>query len=186
MLILCLGLAVFFLPHILREMGLREQLIGNLPSEGAYKGIVSLVSFAGLGLIIWGKAIAPFSMVFLPVFEWRVISHVAMLPAFILIAAGNMPPSHLSKNLKHPMLLGITIWGLAHLWANGDLASVLLFGSFSLWGLFKFVSLSRLPASPGKEPFIVWDVIAIFVGLVLYGLVAVYHGQLFGVGLSLV
>ena len=123
-------------------------------------------------------------MVWQPFFEWRTFSHVLMLPAFVLVAAGNMPPSHLGAAVRNPMLLGVVLWGCAHLWANGDLASMILFGSFTLWALVKFVSLGR-HYTPAKPPSLIWDGIAIVVGLILYGLISVYHGQLFGVGLSI-
>jgi uncharacterized membrane protein len=183
--LLIIGLLLFLLPHLLRQLGLRDRLIETLPSEAAYKGAFSLAAFLGLGLIILGKGQASFSMVWQPFFEWRVLSHVLMLPAFILLAAGNMPSSHLGATVRNPMVLGVVLWGTAHLWANGDLASVLLFGSFTVWGLVKFTSLARNYELPAKPPRIIWDIIAVVVGLILYGLITIFHGQLFGVGLSL-
>lgn len=185
MLLLIIGILLFLIPHLLQELGLRDRLIGALPSEGAYKGAYSLAALLGLGLIILGKGQAAFSMVWQPLFEWRVLSHVLMLPAFILLVAGNMPPSHLGATLRNPMVLGVVLWGIAHLWANGDLASMLLFGSFTVWGVVKFASLARRYEPPAKSPSIIWDIIAVVAGLILYGLITVFHGQLFGVGLSL-
>ena len=183
--LLIIGLLLFLLPHLLRELGLRDRLIETLQSEAAYKGALSLAALLGLGLIILGKGQASFSMVWQPFFEWRVLSHVLMLPAFILLAAGNMPPSHLGASVRNPMVLGVVLWGMAHLWANGDLASVLLFGSFTVWGVVKFTSLARNYELPAKSPRIFWDIIAVVVGLILYGLITIFHGQVFGVGLSL-
>ncbi|GIT63622.1 MAG: hypothetical protein Ct9H300mP22_0220 [Gammaproteobacteria bacterium] len=91
--------------------------------------------FFGLGLIIWGKSIAPFVMIWEPPFELRYLSSIFMIPVFILAVAGNIPMSFLRWQLRNPMLLGVIIWGVAHLWANGDLAS-----HTSLW---KFYSLGR-------------------------------------------
>ncbi|MCG8414187.1 MAG: NnrU family protein [Pseudomonadales bacterium] len=184
MLLLVVGLLLFFLLHLLRELGLRDRVIAGFPSKNAYLGAYSLLTLLGLALIIIGKAQAEFSMVWEPRFEWRNISHFLMLPAFILIVAGNVPPSLMRANLRNPMLLGTFLWGIAHLWANGDLASMLLFGGFTVWAGVKFISLGINYQPPAKAPSIVWDGIAIAIGLVLYGLVAIYHGQLFGVGLS--
>lgn len=183
--LLIIGLLLFLIPHLLRELGLRDRLIDALTSEGAYKGAYSLAALLGLGFIILGKGQATFSMVWQPLFEWRVLSHVLMLPAFILLAAGNIPPSHLGATVRNPMVLGVVLWGSAHLWANGDLASMLLFGSFTAWGVVKFASLARSYEPPAKSPGIIWDIIAVVVGLILYGLITIFHGQLFGVGLSL-
>ncbi len=186
MFVLCLGLILFILPHLLREFGLRDKLRNDLLGVGPYMGIYSLFALAGLGLIIWGKSIAPFVMIWEPVFELRYISSILMIPAFILLVAGNIPMSYLRWQLRNPMLLGVVIWGFAHLWANGDLASMLLFGSFTLWAGLKFVTLRQVNKST-IEPELTWlwrDLIAVVAGAVVYFLVYVSHGQLFGVGLA--
>ena len=178
------GLALFIVPHLLRELGWREKIIQKLPSENAYKGLYSLIALLSIVLIVWGKSQAQFTMIWEPRFEWRFVSHILMIPAFVLVFAGNMPPSNLLVTLRNPMMLGTCFWGLAHLWANGDLASIVLFGSFTLWAGFKFISMGRRPQKLRKAPSLLWDIIALVAGLVVYGLVAVYHGELFGVGLS--
>lgn len=185
-LILSVGLVLFFLPHLLRELSLRERVIDAVPSEGAYKGIYSLVALAGLGLIIWGKSVSDFTMIWQPFYALRFISHILMIPAAILLVAGNLPMSFMRKHLRNPMLLGVTIWGFAHLWSNGDVASILLFGSFALWSGFKFVSLGLATETSVKSVSVLWDIVAVIGGLILYVGVSIFHGQLFGVGLSYV
>jgi uncharacterized membrane protein len=184
MLILLLGLVLFFAPHLLREMGLRQTVKNALPSEAFYMGLYSLVALAGLGLIIWGKSMAPFQMVWEPIFEKRSISLMLMIPALVLVVAGNMPMSYLRKHLRNPMLIGMLLWGLSHLWSNGDLASILLFGSFTIWSAIKIISLHTLADKKTKSPSIIWDIISLLGGLTLYILIAIYHGQLFGIGIS--
>jgi len=185
-LILCLGLAIFILPHLVREFGVRDKLRDDVLGVPAYMGVQSVLALLGLGLIIWGKSIAPFVMVWEPIFELRYISSIVMIPAFILIVAGNIPMSFMRWQLRSPMLLGVVIWGFAHLWANGDLASLLLFASFALWAVLKFVTLRKVNKST-KEPDMTWlvrDLIAVIFGSILYYVVFVYHGALFGVGLG--
>lgn len=187
MLILILGLVLFFIPHLLREFGLRDSLRDRLPSVGAYMGLYSLFALAGLALIIWGKSLAPFIMVWEPPFGLRYVSSILMIPAFILLVAGNIPISYIRWQFRNPMLLGVCIWGAAHLWANGDLASMLLFGSFTLWSGLKFVTL-RNNSESLLEPELKWlwrDLIAVIVGAVIYFTVFINHGQLFGVGLAI-
>ena len=187
MLVLSLGLIIFILPHLLREFGLREKLRNDLLGIGPYMGIHSLLSFFGLGLIVWGKPIAPFIMIWEPPFELRYISSIFMIPAFILVVAGNIPMSFLRWQLQNPMLLGVVIWGVAHLWANGDLASILLFGSFTLWAGLKFATL-RAETTSTSDPELSWlwrDLIAVVAGSILYFIIYVSHGQLFGVGLAI-
>lgn len=185
MLYLLLGLTLFFAPHLLRELGLREALISRLGPVGAYKGIYSLMSLAGIGLMVIGASASPFIMIFEPVYQYKFFSHVVMLPASILVLAGNLPMSYIRMTVKNPMLAGIALWGLAHLWANGDLASILLFGSFTLWGTFKFY-VGRNSLNFSKAPNFFWDFVALVTGLSLYLGLSTYHGQLFGVGLNFV
>lgn len=184
MLPLITGLILFFLPHLLREAGMRDTLLNKFGSEAAYKGIYSLVALLGLGLIIYGKSVAPFQMIYAPPFELRWVSHLIMLPAAILVTLGNLPTSYLSRVLRHPMLLGVIMWSGAHLWANGDLASLLLFASFEVWAVIKFAHLS-ITQPPRHSASILWDIIGIVLGLIVYMLIFTYHGQLFGVGLSI-
>lgn len=187
---LILGLVLFILLHLVRELGVRQTLMDRAGSASSYKGLYSLLALVGLGLIIWGKVNAPFVMVWQPKFELRFISHVLMIPAMILVIAGNIPLSYLRQQLRNPMLGGVTLWGLAHLWSNGDLASMLLFGGFAAWAGLKFVTLgfeqSSQAVNQTVKPSVFWDIIAVVVGLILYVLISRYHGQLFGVGLDFV
>lgn len=181
--VLLLGLVLFVAPHLLREFGLRDTVVQAMPSPGAYKGLYSLVALAGLVLIIVGKSRSDFIMIWQPIFELRYISHVLMIPAVMLVLAGNLPLGHIRKQLRNPMLLGVCLWGLAHLWSNGDLASMLLFGTFAVWAGSKAIFRGLTLPPPAGSPKIMWDIIAMLTGLMLYVLISLYHGQLFGVGL---
>jgi uncharacterized membrane protein len=65
----------------------------------------------------------------------------------MLIAVGVFATAHTKGQLRgwtrHPMLLGVVVWGAAHLLVNGDLASILLFGSMVLWALISIVAINR-------------------------------------------
>ena len=65
-----------------------------------------------------------------------------MLPAVIALVAAYIP-SHIHAMLKHPMLVAIKIWALAHLLANGDLASLVLFGSFLAFAVYDRISVKN-------------------------------------------
>ncbi len=186
MAVLVLGLILFMVPHFLRELGLRQRLKDVLPSGGTYMGLYSLVTLAGLGLIIWGKSIAPFQMIWQPIYEWRSLSLMLMIPAAICVVAGNLPLSHLRRILRNPMLVGVLLWSLSHLWSNGDLASMLLFGSFALWSGIKIFSLRHVVDVSSRSPSPIWDIVSLLIGLGLYVVIGLYHGPLFGVGISLV
>jgi uncharacterized membrane protein len=108
-----------------------------------------------------------------------------MIPAMICIVAGNIPLSYLRKILRNPMLVGILLWSLSHLWSNGDLASMLLFGSFAFWASVKIHTMRKVVDVESKSPEFIWDIVSILVGLGLYAVIGLYHGELFGVGVSL-
>ena len=65
-----------------------------------------------------------------------------MLPAVILVVASYIR-GRIYTTLKHPMLAGIKLWAAAHLLANGDLGSIILFGSFLGWAVFDRISLKH-------------------------------------------
>ncbi len=184
MLILIAGLAVFFAIHSVRMAApaVREGQVAV--AEGRWKGIYSLVSLVGLALIIWGWIVyrpeAP--QVYDPPSWGR---HVAMLlvwVAFVLLAAAYMPAGRIRHWLKHPFLTGIILWAAGHLLANGDLASLLLFGSFLVYAV-----VNRLAVIPRGDPAPAVvrprsDVIALVAGTVLYAVFVFWlHGLLFGV-----
>jgi uncharacterized membrane protein len=80
------------------------------------------------------------------------------------------------------MLVAVKIWALAHRLANGDLASVRLFGTVLVWAVFDRISVMRRAAPiPAAGPALN-DVIAVVAGLVVYALfVWRLHELLFGV-----
>ena len=73
-----------------------------------------------------------------------------MLLASIFMAAAFVP-SHIKSKLKHPMLAGIKTWALAHLLSNGDLGSILLFGSFLAWGVYARIAAKRRGDLGGRD-----------------------------------
>ena len=141
MLFLVLGLALFLGVHSVRIVadGWRTRTLSRL-GEGAWKGLYSLVSAAGLVLIIWGYGLARQQPVVLwsPPVGMRHAAALLTLAAFVLLAAAYVPRNAFKARLHHPMVLGVKVWALAHLLSNGTLADVLLFGGFLLWAVLSF------------------------------------------------
>ncbi|VAW17651.1 hypothetical protein MNBD_ALPHA12-2327, partial [hydrothermal vent metagenome] len=91
-------------------------------------------------------------------------------------------PGRIRVLVKHPMLWGTFFWSAGHLMANGDLASVILFGSFLVYSIVDRVA-SYIKGDPNPV-FVSYrsDIIAIVAGTVLYLIFALWiHGYLFGV-----
>lgn len=189
MTLLILGIVIFLGMHLVRALapGLRTSVIAR-HGKNAWMGIYTLVSLVGLGLIIYGfgEARATTGMLYNPPVFLKHIALLLMLPAFICLAAGFLPAGRIAVAVKHPQVLSIKIWALAHLIANGETSSVLLFGSFLAWGVFLRISLKRRERA-GEAVLPVFrstrnDVLAVVIGLAGYGLfVWKLHEWLIGV-----
>jgi uncharacterized membrane protein len=182
-----LGLVLFLGVHLLTtQRELRARFVDSL-GEGGYKGCYSLVSLAGLVLIVWGFAhyrAAGQIEIWQPPAAFKHITEALMLPAVILVVASYIR-GRIYATLKHPMLAGIKLWAAAHLIANGDLGSIILFGSFLAWAVFDRITLKHR-ADGGAPPIPVGgpvnDAIAIVVGIVAYlALGFVFHPVVIGV-----
>lgn len=161
-------------------MGFRRKLITTL-GETAYQGLFAVISLAGFVLIIYGKSAAGFQPIYDPPIWATHIAVVLMLLAFIFLASVYLK-SNIKRFTPHPMLWGVTLWSLAHLIANGDLASLLLFGSFGIYSLYDMYSANKRGAikQVTKYPFSK-DMIAIIAGLTELGIFIILHRYLFGV-----
>ena len=145
MTILILGLIVFIGSHAFAmARGLRAQAIARL-GEGPYKALFSLVSLTGLVLIVWGYGsyrAGGYVQIWNPPVWTRHLALPLVWVAFVALVAAYVP-GRIKRTLKHPMLAGVKIWALAHLLANGDLGSVLLFGALLAWAVVARISAKR-------------------------------------------
>lgn len=185
--ILIAGLVLFLGVHVLTTLrDKRAALIARL-GESGYKILYALISFAGIGLIAWGFSIyraTGWINVWYPPVAMRHIALALMLPAVILVVASYIR-GRIYTTVKHPMLAGVKLWALLHLLANGDLGSIILFGSVLAWAVYDRISLKRR-ADPGAPPIPVGgpgnDLIAVAVGVVVYAALAfAFHPLVIGV-----
>jgi len=143
--LLVLGLIVFLGTHAFSmARGARAALIGRI-GEGPYKGLYSLASLAGIVLIAVGYGqyrAAGYIPVWDPPVWTRHLALVLVWVAFVFFVAAYLP-GRIKRTLKHPMLAGVKIWALAHLLANGDLGSILLFGSVLAWAVAARIGAKR-------------------------------------------
>ncbi len=172
--LLILGLVLFLGVHSVRIFadGWRTRVRAQV-GEMAWKGVYTLLSVAGFALIVWGYGAARQQ----PVVLWatpgwtRHAASLLTLFAFLLLVAAYVPGNAIKARLKHPMVLSVKVWAIAHLLANNTLADLLLFGGFLLWAVLDFRS-ARLRDraagtvyAPGRS---VPTVIAVALGLVAY------------------
>lgn len=191
MLLLTLGLLIFFAIHLVpTSPALREGLIERF-GAGGYKIIFSVFSLVGFALIVFGYHKLQINPGKNPVLwdppSWtRHIAFLLMIPAFILLAAF-LIPSRIRVAAKHPMLGAIKFWALAHLITNGDLGSLVLFGGFLAYAVYDRISVKHRSApSPlgGGTGGPMNDVLVVVAGLAMYALMLFWgHGALIGMPL---
>jgi uncharacterized membrane protein len=175
MFFLVLGIVIFVGIHLLPSfVSLRQRLVTRL-GEGPYKGAFSAIALTGLILIIVGMAMADFQPVWEPP-AWGKTAALAIMPlSLILLVAANIP-SNVKRYTRHPMLWGVFLWSVTHLLANGDLASLVLFGSLGAFSLSAMFSANIRGASKQETIFpIVKDAITTAGGLVAYGILLFLH-----------
>ncbi len=186
MTVLILGIIVFLGAHsftALREP--RAALIGRIGAQ-PYRGLHSLVSVAGLVLIIWGFALyreGGLIPVWTPPEGMRHLTILLMWFAFVSLACMNPAPGRIRGWLRHPMLVAIKIWALAHLLANGDLGGMVLFASFLAWAVFDRIAVKRRGdlGAPRITSFTRADGIALVAGTVAFVAMIFLHPYLIGV-----
>src|SRR5262245_4135169 len=188
---LIVGLALFFAVHLVPTFpAVRARLVA-ITGARPYSALFALASAVGLILIVLGYGRmqglgSGNPQLWVPPSWARHVTMLLMLPALILLAAAYIP-SRIRTATRHPMLAAVTLWAFGHLLVNGDLASVLLFGSFLAYAGYDIMSANqRAAVGPlGKvQGGLVQDIVAIAVGVALYALLLFWgHKILTGIPL---
>ena len=184
--LLLIGLIDFIGVHVFVSLRHSRSALISRIGERPYRGVFSLVSLVGLGLIIYGFAryradgLIP---VWSPPSFLRPITELLMWPAFIFVIAAYIPGT-IKTTLRHPMLAGVKLWAFAHLLTNGDLGGMILFGSILGWAVYDRIALKRradvggprIPVGGIKN-----DLLAVVVGTLIYLAVGFVFHPLAGV-----
>ena len=185
---LIFGLILFLGAHSIRMVAndWRTQTIATW-GDKPFKGVYTLISLLGFYAMVTGYAEARLHTVALwtPPIATRHVSVLLMLFASVLMAAAYVPRNHLKMRMKHPMVLSVKVWALAHLLANGNLADVVLFGSFLLWSVFNFKAArarDRAAAPLQTNAKTSATLLTLLIGVAMWALFAFYlHAQWVGV-----
>ena len=148
MLIFIVGLVLFLGVHLVRVFapGLRNSVIDSR-GVGAWKGLYSVASLISFILLIYGYYLARLSnsnvLIWSPP-KWTAhLNMTLMLFAIIFFVASQVPAGRIARAVKHPMILGVKIWALAHLLVNGTLVDMILFAAFLAWGVILRINYAR-------------------------------------------
>ena len=180
---LVLGVLLWSFVHLIPAIAVdfRKNLIDRL-GENSYKGVFTLFMILAIYLIISGwKATLPVSL-YIPPLWGRHLTALLVLLGFILFFAP-YPPNNLKRIIRHPQLTGVALWGLGHLFANGEARSIALFGGLAAWAIIEIMALNRRDGAwvkPDPAP-VKNDILLVVMGIVICGIVAYFHAWLFGV-----
>lgn len=179
--LLVAGLIIFFVMHLVPVLGsLRQAMLKRLGQNG-YKAIFSLISLGGFVLIVLGKGDAEFIEIYEPP-AWAMHATGLMMLLAIVCMVSFIIKTRVRNMTAHPMLWGVTFWSVGHLIANGDLASLLLFGSFLGYALFTMIN-ARSARPDGLPSTLIQDGVGLVVSSLLYMALMMGHGWFAGISL---
>ncbi|MBX5228150.1 NnrU family protein [Rhizobium sp. NLR9b] len=178
MALLIVGIILFLGVHLVRVVApdLRRSMIVRL-GENGWRAGYSVASILTLILLIYGfgQARQVTGMLYNPPVWMAHITITLMLIALICLVASLLPAGHIATKTRHPMVLSVKIWALAHLLANGETSSVLLFAAFLAWGVIVRISLKRRERAGEitRRPFVSakYDLYALVIGIVVWALI---------------
>ena len=175
MTLLILGLILYSGSHLFKRLlPDRRAAMGD-----AGKGVVALVSLAGIVLMVMGYRAAPYIEVWSPPRFLIHVNNLLMVIAVFLLGVGNVWGVVRTK-LRHPMLGAVKVWALAHLLVNGDLAGMVLFGGLLAWAVLSLILINkaeRIWLRPDVGP-LRNDLIYGVVSLLIFGAITYVHSWL--------
>ncbi len=184
MTVLIIGLILFLGVHSLSIFAHSWRIRTVAKLGKSWRAIYSILSLIGLVMIIkgFGEARLTPQIIYVTPLWMHYITYVLMLPVFPFLLAAYFP-GKIKAVIKHPVLNAVKFWAFAHLFANGALHEIILFGSFLIWAIADRISVKHRPATavtttPSKYN----DWIAVIGGLILYGITIHWlHYKLIGV-----
>ena len=179
MFLLAFAVTLFALAHLIPAMpSLKQRLQARLGAAyGAAFGVAALIS---VGLIIISWRMAEFEPVYEPPSWGRIVTFSLVLVAFLCLGIFIFR-GLLRQKLRSPLSIAVMFWGVGHLFANGDLASLILFGGMIAYGLAHFTIGALNGYRPSPEVRDGHDVLSLLGGAALYGLMIQLHGTIIGV-----
>ncbi|HUF88157.1 MAG TPA: NnrU family protein [Thermohalobaculum sp.] len=183
MTVLILGLALWSAGHLfpIYAPDRRAAAIARL-GAGPYKALFALVALGAIVLMVVGYRQAAFVNLWFPP-AWTVhLNNLLMLVAVFLVGAKHARSSA-RHYVRHPMLLGVVLWAVAHLAVNGDLASLVLFGGLGAWAVVAMLGANARGGAwvrppKGDTPGLIRH---LAITLVVFAVILGIHGPLLGV-----
>jgi len=170
--LLILGLILWITAHFIKRIipGLRARM----GDKG--RGPIALAILISVVLMVLGYRRAELLPLYTPLPGIGHLNNLLMLLALFSFGIGSAKGILVDK-IRHPMLLGMVIFAIAHLLVNGDLASLILFGGLGLWAVIE-MRLINLASGKWQRPApgtLKGDVKCLIIALVLFGVITGLH-----------
>ena len=180
MILLAFGVLASSLLHLVAAVPSLKARLKAAVGARAYGPVFGIASLIGIVIIVLGWRMAEFVRVY-DAPEWGMLANFGFtLVAFICLGIFLFRGSF-RQRLRFPLAIGVIFWSIGHLFANGDLASFILFGGFLIYAVAHIVLGTANGVRPSPEVRSGHDLIAVVIGVALYGVMAQLHGALIGV-----
>ena len=185
--LLILGLAIWVIAHFFPVlMPVQREAIRSKLGAGLYKGLFALVIIGSIVLIVQGwKGTIP-TQIYVTGMGFRHAAMSLVALAFILFVAAKVKSTRIKRFIRHPQLTGLVIWAAAHLLANGDSRSLILFTTLGIWAILSIILINRRDGQWQKPDSVIgWpmELLIVIGGIVLTGIFFKIHIYLAGVAL---
>lgn len=144
MTLLIIGVLMWSVVHLYPSLFSERRNAVKARLGKAYDGVFAVCIIFSLILIVIGwRATVPEPVYQAPLWG-RHLNMTTMLFAILLLGAGNVTgKSRIKQYIRHPMLMGVVVWSVGHLFANGDIRSLILFGGMALWAIISQITINR-------------------------------------------
>lgn len=183
MFLLIAGLLLFTIIHLIpaASPATRASLVDKL-GDGPYRGLFSVAIVASLGLIVFGWRAATPTTVYSPPADGGPVISALVFFAFVLFVTSKARTNY-RRLVRHPQMMSVILWSVAHLLVSGDSRSVLLFGGLGAWAILEIVLCNKRDGErrkPDVVPFSADVIVAVIAGAA-FGALFFLHKALFGV-----
>jgi len=172
---LILGVAIWWGAHFFKRLA--PDTRAKMGDGG--KGVIALLLVGSIVLMVIGYRQADGAFFWGRNSALVGINNLLMIAAFYFFGASAAKPAKvwLGTKVRHPQLMGFSIWAFAHLLVNGDVASFVLFGGLLGWALVEMAVINKAegawtppPQAPRKK-----EITLIVVTVVLFTVSSAVH-----------
>jgi uncharacterized membrane protein len=141
--LLIAGVVLWSLVHLTPALapGVRSNLVSRL-GEKPFKGLFALDIVLALVLIVIGWRSTVPEIVYQPP-AWGHSAAIGLMLVSVYLFGAAQRSAMIKRVLRHPQLTGLLTWSVAHLLANGDQRSLILFGGLGTWALLEMFAINR-------------------------------------------